>query len=283
MIFMDETLFRQKKLFPRYVMDKMSTVRVDYKEKNAVIDQSRREGSNHLKAAVVLLLNYKKQNGHSEYVFQLIKRSQKVTQGGDIGCPGGMLQPRQDKLLSSLLKKGFLPLMGGRVIRKIQKEDTETSSLIGLFLTTALREAWEEIGLNPLNIKFLGALPSYSLTMFARTIFPVVCMTRRPFPYRLSSEVEKILEIPVRHFFNSEHYAMLDVETSLGENKEPFHYQTPCLVIPDPRGDEDILWGATFNIIHHFLRIISDDTLPEVNASRIKNKVLTIRYLSPKG
>ena len=280
---MDASLFRQKKLFPRHVMEKMSTIRVDYKEKNALIDQSRREGSNHLKAAVVLLMNYKKQNGHSEYVFQLIKRSQKVTQGGDIGCPGGMLHPRQDRFLSSLLKKGVLPLTGGRVIRKIKKEDSETSSLIGLFLTTALREAWEEIGLNPLNIKFLGALPSYSLTMFARTIFPLVCVTRRPFAYRLSSEVEKILEIPVSLFFNSENYAMLDVETSLGKNTEPFHYQTPCLVIPNPNGEEDILWGATFNIIHNFLRVISDNSLPEVSASRIKNKVLTIHYLSPKG
>jgi 8-oxo-dGTP pyrophosphatase MutT (NUDIX family) len=280
---MDTTLFRQKKIFPRYVMEKLSNLRVDYKEKNALIDQSRREGSKHLKAAVVLLLNFKKTNGQSEYIFQLIKRSQKISQGGDISCPGGMLQPRQDFLLSSILKKGVLPFIGGRLIGKIQKEDSGTSALIRLFLTTALREAWEEIGLNPLNTKFLGALPSYSLTMFARTIFPVVCMTRWPFPYRLSSEVEKILEIPVSYFFNTEHYAMLDVKTSLGSEMHPIQYQTPCLVVPNADGEEDILWGATFNIIHHFLRIISDDTLPEINAARTKNKILTLSYLSPKG
>lgn len=264
-------------------MDKLSNLRVDYKEKNALIDQSRRKGSKHLKAAVVLLLNFKKTNGQSEYVFQLIKRSQKISQGGDISCPGGMLQPRQDFLLSSLLKKGVLPFIGGRLIGKIQKEDGDTSALIRLFLTTALREAWEEIGLNPLNTKFLGALPSYSLTMFTRTIFPVVCLTRRPFAYRLSSEVEKILEIPVSYFFNAENYAMLEVKASLGPNTESFQYQTPCLVIPSADGDEDILWGATFNIIHQFLRILFDDTLPEVNTGRIKNKILTLNYISPQG
>ena len=280
---MNATLFRQKKIFPRHVTEKLSNLRLDYKEKNAQIDQSRREGSKHLKAAVVLLLNFKKTNGHAEYVFQLIKRSRKVAQGGDISCPGGMLQPRQDFLLSALLAKGLLPLIGGKLIGKTWREDGDTPALIRLFLTTALREAWEEIGLNPLNTKFLGALPSYSLTMFARTIFPLVCLTRRPFTYRLSSEVEKILEIPVSFFFNPENYAMLDIKTSLGPDMEPFQYQTPCLVVPNTDGDEDILWGATFNIIHHFLRVVSDDTLPEFNAARTKNKILTFTYLSPKG
>jgi len=146
---MNATLFRQKKIFPRHVTEKLSNLRLDYKEKNAQIDQSRREGSKHLKAAVVLLLNFKKTNGHAEYVFQLIKRSRKVAQGGDISCPGGMLQPRQDFLLSALLAKGLLPLIGGKLIGKTWREDGDTPALIRLFLTTALREAWEEIGLNP--------------------------------------------------------------------------------------------------------------------------------------
>ena len=160
--------------------------------------------------------------------------------------------------------------------------DKETASLIRLFLSTALREAWEEIGLNPFNIKFLGALPSYSLTLFARTIFPFVCFTPKSFKYKLSSEVEKILEIPLSLFFDSDNYAMLDIKTSLGKDTEPLQYQMPCLIIPDGQGSEDILWGATFNIINNFLRIISDDSLPSSSSSRILNKVLTINYISGK-
>jgi hypothetical protein len=173
--------------------------------------------------------------------------------------------------------------MRGRKASLIQSGDKETAALIHLFLTNALREAWEEIGLNPFNIKFLGALPSYSLTLFARTIFPFVCLTPKSFKYKLSSEVEKILEIPVSFFFNSDNYAMLDLKTSLGEGTEPLQYQTPCLIITDVCGGEDILWGATFNIIHNFLRIISDGTLPSTYSSRTLNKVLTIKYISPKG
>jgi 8-oxo-dGTP pyrophosphatase MutT (NUDIX family) len=280
---MDLTLFHKKHVFSRFVMDKLATVPIDYIEKNFEIDKSRQEGSPHLKAAVVLLLNFKKINGHSEYVFQLIKRSQMISQGGDISCPGGMLQPRQDNLLSSFLKTGMLPALRGRMARRIQKVNSETATLIRLFLTTALREAWEEIGLNPLNTKFLGALPSYSLTMFSRTIFPVVCITRKQFAYKINSEVEKILEIPLSFFFQSDNYATLDIKASMGDGFEPLQYQMPCLVIPDGSGNEDVLWGATFNIIHNFLRVISDGGLPSSYSSRMLNKVLTTKYISPKG
>jgi hypothetical protein len=173
--------------------------------------------------------------------------------------------------------------MRGRKASLLQNGDKETAALIHLFLTNALREAWEEIGLNPFNIKFLGALPSYSLTLFARTIFPFVCLTPKSFKYKLSSEVEKVLEIPLSIFFDSANYAMLDIKTSLGKDTEPLQYQTPCLIIPDVRGNDDILWGATFNIIHNFLRIISDGTLPSTYSSRTLNKVLTIKYISPRG
>jgi 8-oxo-dGTP pyrophosphatase MutT (NUDIX family) len=280
---MDLTIFQKKHVFSRFVMDKLAEVPVDYIEKNIQIDKSRQEGSAHLKAAVVLLLNFKKINGQSEYVFQLIKRSQNISQGGDISCPGGMLQPRQDNFLSSFLKTGMLPALRGKIARQIQKVDSETATLIRLFLTTALREAWEEIGLNPLNTKFLGALPSYSLTMFARTIFPVVCITRKQFSYKINSEVEKILEIPLSFFFQSDNYATLDIKTSLGDGFEPLQYQMPCLVIPDGSGNDDILWGATFNIIHNFLHIISDGGLPSSYSSRTLNKVLTIKYISPRS
>ena len=280
---MDISLFQQKQILPRLIMDRLAGVEIDYKETNRKIDQSRQEGSSHLKAAVVLLLNFRKKNGQPEYIFQLIKRSQKISQGGDISCPGGMLQPRQDNFLTFILKTGILPAIYGKYASRTQKVDSETAELINLFLTNALREAWEEIGLNPLNTRYLGALPSYTLSMFARTIFPVVCITRRRFAYKLSSEVEKMVEIPLASFFQRENYAMLNVTTSLGEGTEPLQYQTPCLMIPDGDGNEDILWGATFNIIHNFLRIISGNTVPDDYSFRTVNKILTLKYISPKS
>ena len=279
---MDLTLLQEKDTFLRFVKDKLATVPVDYKEKNLQIEKANQNGSQNLKAGVVLLLNFKTIQGKSEYVFQLIKRSEKVSQSGDISCPGGMLQPGLDKILSCFLKTGIIPAMRSLTVDHIQKEDKETISLIRLYLSTALREAWEEVGLNPFNTMFLGALPSYSLTILARTIFPVVCLTPKSFTFKLSSEVEKVLEIPLSYFFNGDNYAMLDIKTSLGKDTEPLQYQMPCLVIPDGRKGEDILWGATFNIITNFLRIIFGDNLPSSSSSRTFNKVLTLNYISGK-
>ena len=274
---MDLSLFHQKDLFPRFVTDKLTKVTVDYEEKYTSIKDANHTGSFYRQAGVVLLLNYKSNQEKPEYVFQLIKRSDKVSQAGDISCPGGMLLPRLDNILSHFLKLGIIS-MPGEKIRLTQSKDKETNYLIRLFLTTALREAWEEVGLNPFNVLFLGALPSYSLTLFARTIFPLACVTPKHFTYKLSPEVEKVLEVPLSFFFDSANYAILQVITSQKNDSEPMQYK--CIVIPDGQGGEDILWGATLKIIDNFLRIVSDDSLPLPSASRTINKFLSTSYIS---
>jgi 8-oxo-dGTP pyrophosphatase MutT (NUDIX family) len=278
---MDFSLFSQKDIFPQFVSNKLDSVVIDYKNKHGLIANSK-SSPNHLEAGVVLLINYRSNRNGSEYVFQLIKRSNTVTQAGDISCPGGILHPGLDRIMNHLLKTGIIPTVHGHNLNSSQFRDKETASLIRLFLTTALREAWEEIGLNPFNVKFLGALPCYSLSFLARTIFPVVCLTAKPFQYKLSSEVDKILEIPVSFFFEQSNYSLLEIKTPLANNTEHLLYQLPCLVIPDGLGGEDILWGATFNIITNFLRIISDNSLPTLSSSRTIDKVLTNNYITGK-
>ncbi len=277
---MDLSLFHQKDIFPRFVTDKLASVAVDYKEKYNSNRKSNQTGSFYLQAGVVLLLNYKSDMDKPQYVFQLIKRSDKVSQAGDIGCPGGMLHPRLDNILSRFLKLGRISSMQGKNSVSAQGKDKETSFLIRLFLTTALREAWEEVGLNPFNVIFLGALPSHSLTLFARTIFPFACVTPKHFTYKLNPEVEKVLEIPLSFFFDSANYATLNIKTSQKNDSESMEYK--CIVIPDGRGGEDILWGATFKIIDNFLSIISDGSLPAFAPSRRINRVLSTNYMSRK-
>jgi 8-oxo-dGTP pyrophosphatase MutT (NUDIX family) len=278
---MDFSLFSQKDMFPQFVSNKLDSIVIDYKDKHELIANSK-SSPNHLEAGVVLLINYKSNRNCSEYVFQLIKRSNTVTQAGDISCPGGIVHPRLDRIISYLLKTGIVPTVHGYNLNSSQFRDKEAASLIRLFLTTALRESWEEVGLNPFNVKFLGALSCYSLSFLARTIFPVVCLTVKPFQYKLSSEVDKILEIPVSFFFEQSNYALLEIKTPLANNTEHLLYQLPCLVIPDGLGCEDILWGATFNIITNFLRIISDNSLPTPSSSRTIDKVLTNNYITGK-
>jgi 8-oxo-dGTP pyrophosphatase MutT (NUDIX family) len=274
---MDIKLLRQKDDFPLYVLSQLEKESIDYCEKHLSIVHSNASGANHREAGVVVLLHY----DQSEYRFQLIKRSETVAQAGDISCPGGMLESKTDEMLGHiLLKTGIIRTIDGRLLHDLPKKDEQTASLVSLFLMNALREAWEEIGLSPLNVAFLGALPSYSLTYFSRTIFPLVCLVREPYHYQLSDEVEKVLEIPLTRFFESSSYATLEVASGLGTADPRYNMKFPCMVIPDGKGNEDILWGATFYIVTHFLKIISGDTLPPLSPSRIVKKSLAPHYAS---
>lgn len=276
---MDLTLLRQKDKFPLYVLEELNRVPVDYRDKHLSIAHSNSTGASHLEAGVVLLLHYQ----NSGYTFQLIKRSQSVAQAGDISCPGGMLEPRTDAMLSHILfKTEMIRTVDGRSLNDFPGKDKQTASLIRLFLMNALRESWEEIGLDPLNVFFLGALPTYSLTFFSRTIFPLVSLVREPFDYRLSAEVEKVMEIPVDYFFQSSFYAVLEIESG-SENSDPrYNMKFPCLVVNDEVGHEDILWGATFNIIVNFLQTITGNPVPPSPPSRIVKKMLSPHYASGK-
>jgi 8-oxo-dGTP pyrophosphatase MutT (NUDIX family) len=276
---MDLTLLHEKNKFPLYVLDKLNRLPVDYLEKHLFITRSNSTGASHLEAGVVLLLHYQ----NSGYAFQLIKRSESVAQAGDISCPGGMLESCTDEMLSHILfKTEMIRTADNRSLNDLPGKDEQTAYLIRLFLMNALRESWEEIGLDPLNVSFLGALPTYSLTFFSRTIFPVVSLVREPFDYRLSNEVEKVMEIPLDYFFQSSFYAVLEIESASGNSDARYNMKFPCLVVPGAGGHEDILWGATFNIIVNFLQAITGTPVPPSQPSRTVKKMLSPHYASGK-
>ena len=275
------TIFRQKDLFPSLIVNKLASVHIDFEERYRKIKYSDKTVTPMLPASVVVLLNYKQfgQN-NSEYVFQLIKRSDKVSQAGDISFPGGSLNPVTDRILSNIFTTGLFPSLYDQILSASVHKNKTTVTLIRLFLVNALREAWEEIGLNPFNINFLGALPCYSLTLFTRTIFPLVCLSIKPFEFKLNQEVEKILEIPVSTFFDVSRYALLEIEIPPGKRTPACNKKYPCIVLADDQGKEEVLWGATFNVIMDFFRIISDDKLPHSSSPDIIKRVLPKNYIS---
>lgn len=275
---MNVDIFKQKVDFPRFVQHQLDKASVDFVEKHLSILQSNTSGVKHLEAGVALLLFYK----DSEYVFQLIRRSDSVAQGGDISCPGGMLHPSTDEMLSDiLLQTNMIRRFDGSTLSSFYGADSQSASLIRLFLMNALRESWEEIGLPPLNADFLGVLPTYSLAYFARTIFPVVCLVRKSYDFRLNPEVEKVLEIPLSFFFRPSSYATVEIDSAEGIRDPRYRMKLPCLVIPGNTGQDDILWGATLSIVTQFLQMITDGvfTLPE-SSSRIVQKTLPVHYTS---
>jgi 8-oxo-dGTP pyrophosphatase MutT (NUDIX family) len=272
--------------FLSLVVDKLGRCSIDFTEKMDFIKRTRDDREVHSAAGVLLLLHYTGDNtaalsNNGEFIFQLIKRSSSVAQPGDLSCPGGLLHGFLDPILTPLISTGIIPVFTGDPLKYARMRDRETFRLIRLFLVNAVRESWEETGLSPWNIFFLGPLPSYSLLLFRRTIFPLIGFVKRAWHFRPNSEVERIVEIPLKAFLDEGNYGLYNIETSselktVRERPKEF----PCLIARDSQGNEEILWGATFYIIMNFLKIVFNLEIPKISFKRIINRTLGPEYLT---
>lgn len=272
--------------FLALAVEKLGRRTIDFREKIRFVHETRNDAEPHSAAGVLLLLHFRSNDSLSdrasgEFIFQLIKRSAKVTQPGDLSCPGGLLHPFIDPLLRPLISLGFLPILQGNALKYTQMKDRANFRAVTLFLTNAVREAWEETGLKPWNILFLGPLPSYSLILFKRTIFPLVGFVKKEWLFYPNSEVENIIEIPLTAFFDEHNYGVYRIQSSNdlrtgGKNSREF----PCLIIHDKQGKEEILWGATFFIIMNFLNIVLEFEMPDVHGKRVITRILGPEYLT---
>jgi len=109
---------------------------------------------------------------------------------------------------------------------------------------TALREAEEEIGLRPSNVRILGRL-SPLITISNYRVTPVVGVI--PFPYAFTVagfEVARVFTIPLTWLANRNNYW----EFSLRESERSLIAYHPY--------DGELLWGATARMTVTFLKII---------------------------
>jgi len=217
-------------------------------------------------------------SAEGSFLFQLIKRSSTVPQPGDLSFPGGMLQPVMDRILRPLVTHGPFPIIRGNAREYAVSQNSDAFGLITLFLTNALRESWEEIRLLPSRVLFLGPLPTYNLKLFRRTIFPVAGFVNNPGLLRPNREVEKIVEIPLLSFYEVERIGCYQIVDDRSEMKQPLQY--PCLIHHEPDGREEVLWGATFNIIVQFLEIVLNYRLPEWKNGAVIKRSIKPEYLT---
>jgi 8-oxo-dGTP pyrophosphatase MutT (NUDIX family) len=102
----------------------------------------------------------------------------------------------------------------------------------------ALREAQEEVGLNPAHVTLIGHLaPHETVTGFAIT--PVLAQITRPFaPIPDPSEVEEVFAVPLCHILNPAHYR---VEGRHWRGQMRRYYTVPW--------GPYYIWGATARIL----------------------------------
>ena len=102
---------------------------------------------------------------------------------------------------------------------------------------TALREAREEIGLQPDAVQVLGRLRA-SLTITHYCVTPVIGVIPWPYPFRLASqEVSRIFIIPLDWLEDPHNHEIRERALPLPFTKVPVIYFHPY--------DGEVLWGAS--------------------------------------
>ncbi|MHB8090228.1 MAG: NUDIX hydrolase [Syntrophales bacterium] len=275
-------IFTKRELFIQRVRERIWAHPSDYNDAWMNLKLLANKNDRRLAAGVLMPLIFRKSSlgkagTAGSFVILLIKRSSTVAQAGDLSFPGGMLNPIGDRILKYIFFYRLRPALRQNASSATDGKKSKSSRLITLFMTTALREAWEETGLSPFHTALIGPLPTYNLSLFKRTIFPIAGFVKNHGLLCPNSEVEKIVEIPLASFYNPDAIGSLKIETP-GQNTPPIDY--PCLIHYGNDGKEEILWGATFNITVDFLSIVMDYRLPEKRQGPIISRTLSSGYLA---
>jgi 8-oxo-dGTP pyrophosphatase MutT (NUDIX family) len=131
--------------------------------------------------------------------------------------------------------KGEISFPGGVV----DEEDLE-------LISTALREAHEEIGLERSDVQIVGILDDI-VTITEFIVTPIVGLFPYPYPFKVSEvEIAELIEVPLSSLLNEDCFS--EKEIIRGGQKEVVHaYQY----------EEHVIWGATARILKQFLDLIS--------------------------
>lgn len=129
---------------------------------------------------------------------------------------------------------GQIALPGGKI------EDGESIS------ETALRETFEEIGVEANSIEILGQLSDFYVEVSRFQIFPVIGWLNNKADFVLNpNEVEKLIFFPIKNF--SEPFHEIELETLTGK------LNVPCI-----KYNDEIIWGATAMILSEFSDLITN-------------------------
>jgi 8-oxo-dGTP pyrophosphatase MutT (NUDIX family) len=162
------------------------------------------------KKAAVLIVLYYKQNQLSTVFIQ--RPEYNGAHSGQISLPGGMHECSDSNMLA-----------------------------------TAIREANEEIGVNPHHINILGALTPLYIEVSNTNVHPFVAFSEKIIDFRIDTkEVVHIIETPVSYFSNPENRHVGNIKVRDKDIEAPWY---------DIQGKQ--IWGATAMIMAEFSTCIS--------------------------
>jgi 8-oxo-dGTP pyrophosphatase MutT (NUDIX family) len=150
--------------------------------------------------AAVMALFYPNQNRET-HLLCILRKTYKGVHSNQVGFPGG----------------------------KVEHTDTD-------LVHTALRETEEEVGVAPTDITLVRQLSQIYIPPSNFEVSPFLGLYKRPKPFvKQDSEVEMLLEIPVRDFLSDVNLVQKKLATSYAEDME----------VPAFKLNGYIIWGAT--------------------------------------
>jgi 8-oxo-dGTP pyrophosphatase MutT (NUDIX family) len=151
--------------------------------------------------------------------------------------------PIEGKLYTCLTKRpstmkfhaGQISFPGG----KVEKDDASAEM-------TALREAWEEVGIEPSSIEVLGKLSDFYLEISRFSIQPFLAWTDQKPEFSLNyHEVDELILFPLSDFVENEIILETELQTYTG-----------LLNIKYFPHEDRIIWGATAMILSELIEIL---------------------------
>ena len=130
--------------------------------------------------------------------------------------------------------KGEISFPGGVV----DEEDLE-------LISTALREAHEEIGLRKGDVQIIGILDDI-VTVTEFIVTPIVGLFPYPYPFKVSEvEIAELIEVPLASLLDDECFSKKEIVRG-GQKEVVYAYEY----------EKHIIWGATARILKQFLDLI---------------------------
>jgi 8-oxo-dGTP pyrophosphatase MutT (NUDIX family) len=155
-----------------------------------------------------------------------------------IDRPDGLTVLLTQRATQLVRHSGQISFPGGR----LEPTDADVAS-------AALREAHEEIGLDPARVRVFGYLPDHIVISGFR-VTPVLALVTPPITLELNpAEVAGVFEVPVAHVFDSSnHQARL---RRVGDEE---------LMLYDIPWEGQNIWGATAGMLLTFVSMVESAT-----------------------
>jgi 8-oxo-dGTP pyrophosphatase MutT (NUDIX family) len=157
-----------------------------------------------------------------------------------------LIYPEVDQAFFPLIKRptysgvhsGQIAFPGG----KMELDDKDISH-------TAVREAWEEVGVLPKDVRFLGQISDLFIPASNFLVSPIIGYTeRKPDFVPEVKEVDRIIETPLKQLLNLETRKQKILEIG-GQ----FKLNTPYFDISN-----EVVWGATAMILEEFIQVLEN-------------------------